>query len=64
MEVPDAFLQRLANYLSFQPYRDVAGLLAELNQLVQASQKGNKLVDVAHDAVELSTVKKVAGNGE
>ena len=43
MEVPDVFMQRLANYLTSQPYCEVAGLLAEMNQIaVQDKQNKDK----------------------
>ena len=54
MNVPDSFMEKVASYLSFRPYREVAGLLAELNQIVS---KG-KNVSTSHTPEQLSEDKK------
>ena len=38
MNIPEQFLQKIANYLALMPYREVAGLLAELNQIVSENK--------------------------
>lgn len=59
MELPNEFVQRVAVYLSTKPYREVTGLLAELNQVAANPVKGGESRgNVAHDAGGLSEDKE------
>ena len=45
MELPNELVDRIANYLAMQSYREVAGLLADISKAVKAEQGAPGLPD-------------------
>lgn len=47
MEVPNTLVEALANYLTLKPYREVAGLLVELQKAADAAKAVRSSVQVS-----------------